>query len=489
MINNLKFYIIMGVLALFGGLQGCTTNPTTGEKVFTGGVTVAEESRLGREQHPGVVQYFGGEYGSPKLKAYINRVGQKLARHVERKNFQYRFTLLNSSTVNALAAPGGYLYVTRGLLAMADDEAELAGVLAHELGHVTALHYVRSQGSSVIANILTAGLGIALGEGAGQLGGFVGQGVLASHGREHELESDSLALRYLARAGYDPNGMVRFLRKMRAEDQFQIKQMGGSPDQVDQTGYLSTHPATVERLRKAQEQVAQYNVRNPIVGKDRYLNQIDGILYGDDPDQGFVRGRAFVHPKLRFRFEIPRGFSLQNTPNEVQGSSADGSAFIFSLADKIFRGPMTSYVSQVSVGNGRLSRVERLTINGMDAATGIGKGRTQQGHVDIRLVAIRMSPQHIYQFLFITPESRTSRHTAAFRQTAFSFRELTASEARALKPLRIRVVQAGSGDTVQSLSKRMAVDQAFAEEKFRLINGLDSSEGIRAGQRLKLITE
>ena len=264
----------------FVSLSGCTTNPATGESVFTGGMDTSQEISIGRQQHPQIIKSFGGEYGTPELRRYIDSVGQFLARTVERRDFKYKFTLLNSGIVNAFALPGGYIYISRGLLTLAENEAEVAGVLAHELGHVNALHHGRRQGSETIAGLLIAGAGIAAsaagvgGRQIGQLGSAVAQSVLRSYSREHELESDRLALRYMSRAGYDPRAMVDFLKKMRGEARLEAKRRGQSPDKVDATNYLATHPAPIERVREASAWAGRYRVAKPMLARDIYMRNI-----------------------------------------------------------------------------------------------------------------------------------------------------------------------------------------------------------------------
>ncbi|MBT5047256.1 MAG: M48 family metalloprotease, partial [Rhodospirillaceae bacterium] len=214
-----------GVVLLLSGLSGCTINPATGEKVFTGGMSAGQELSIGRQQHPQIIKAFSGEYGSPEFRRYIDGIGQRLARTVERKNFKYKFTVLNSGIVNAFALPGGYIYVSRGLLALAETEAEVAGVLAHELGHINALHHGRRQGSELLAGLGVVAVGVLGGRQLAEAGGAVAQSALRGYSRDHELESDTLALRYLARAGYDTGAMVEFLSKMRDDTRLEAKKL------------------------------------------------------------------------------------------------------------------------------------------------------------------------------------------------------------------------------------------------------------------------
>ncbi|NKB19832.1 MAG: M48 family metalloprotease [Alphaproteobacteria bacterium] len=466
-------------------LPGCTTNPATGESVFTGMSSDAQELRVGREQHPQIIKAFGGEFGSPELRRYVDSIGQLLARTVERKTFKYTFTLLNSEVVNAFALPGGYIYISRGLMALAENEAEVAGVLAHELGHINALHHGRREGQGLLANILLTGVGVAVGGPAADLGSLVVGGALRAYSREHELESDSLALRYMSRAGYDPQAMVNFLRKMRASSRLEARRLGKSPDKVDEFNYLATHPAPAERVRLASQQATKYKVKKPMRARNIYLRKINGMLFGDDPNQGFIRGRVFSHPKLKFRFEVPEGFRLFNTPKAVFAKGPNDATIIFDSAKRSADGPITYYLQEIWGRNAGLRNVQRLDINGLDAATGVIRQRGQT----IRAIAIRKDLHTIYRFMFRTKSQDTRKLSKPFRRTTHSFRILTKREIRALKPLRVRVVRTRRGDTVASMARRMAGDDGFSEARFRVLNGLHDNARLRPGQRVKIVTE
>ena len=481
-----------GAALLLSGLSGCTINPATGEQVFTGGMNAGQELSIGRQQHPQIIKAFGGEYGSPEFRRYIDSIGQLLARTVERKNFKYKFTVLNSGIVNAFALPGGYIYVSRGLLALAETEAEVAGVLAHELGHINALHHGRRQGQEMLAGLGVAIVGAAAGSYGreiAQLGSAVAQGALRSYSREHELESDSLAFRYMARAGYDTGAMVEFLSKMRDDTRLEAKRLGKSPDKADEFNYLATHPAPIERVRRARAQAAQYRVAKPIVGRDTFLRKIRGMIYGDDPEQGFVRGRDFIHPKLGFRFKVPEGFQLFNSDKAVIAKGPGDATIIFDSARKPSDGPVRYYLTDVWLPKARLRKVETLRVNGLEAATAVTEARTRSGARAVRLLAIRKNLHTIYRFVFLTQRRDADRWSTPFRRTSHSFRFLSKSEAASFKPLRIRTVRVRRGDTAQSLARRMVNDDKFALDRFRVINGLRGNKRLRAGQLVKIVSE
>ena len=477
------------VLALIGPmLAGCTVNKATGESVFTGLMSTEDEIRVGREQHPQIIKAFGGEYGTPELKAYVASIGNLLARTVERRDLQYKFTLLNSDAVNAFAIPGGYVYITRGLMALAENEAELAAVLGHELGHVTAQHHARQASKSLLANILVMGAGVALGREAAEAGNLVAGALLPHYSREQEYESDMLGVRYASRAGYDPRGMSDFLAKLRADTRLTAKIMGRSPDEIDQFNYMASHPAPAARVQRASQLAAQTPVRDPMQARDIYLKKIDGMLYGDDPDQGFIKGRSFKHPKLRFAFEAPEGFRLVNSPQAVGAFGPNGARVIFDQAKNPSDGPVTYYVSNVWAKGLSNASAERITVNGLEGATLSTRARTSAGVMDVRLVAVKVDLQNIYRFTMLTPPSQTARLSEGLRRMTYSFRTLSAAEAAQLKPLRIKIVNVRPGDTVSGLAGRMPYD-SLREERFRTLNGMDANEGLRAGQMVKIVTE
>ncbi len=478
----------IAIAAVAGMLSGCTVNPATGEQTFTGMMGPAEEVRLGREQHPKIVKAFSGVYGSPDLRGYVDRVGQLLARTTERRELKYTFTVLNSNVVNAFALPGGYIYITRGLLALAGNEAELAAVLAHELGHISALHHAQRRGSDLIASVLVAGLGVAGGRAAADTGAMLAQGVLRGFSREHEYQSDDLGIRYMTRAGYDPLAMATFLRKLRANSQFEARLRGDSPDKIDQFDYLSTHPAPKERVARAAARASRVRARNGTLAADKYMGKIDGMLYGDDPEQGFVRGQVFAHPRLRFRFEVPPGFRMVNSANSVVALGPRKSRIIFDHARKPVDGPVHYYLTQIWARNFNLENVQTIDINGREAATGTTHVPTNVGARDVRLLAIRVGPQKIYRFLFLIPPSESARLSTALRRTTYSFRTLSAFEARALRPLRIRVKTVRRGDTARSLARRMAFKD-LRLERFQVLNGLGNNSRLVPGQMVKIVTE
>ena len=469
-------------------LGGCSTNPTTGGTIFTGGLSQQEEIRIGRLNHPAILKKFGGEYGTPELRRYVESVGQFLASTAERPDLKFKFTVLNSESANAMATPGGYVYVTRGLLALADNEAQLAAVLAHEIGHITARHHAQRHGQTLLANI---GLGVAGalgGRAAADLGQFAAVGLLRSFSRENERESDSLSVRYMTRAGFDPGAMAEFLRKLRANARLNKIRRGESADAVDRFDYLATHPAPAERVERAAEMARHAAVRNPVTGRDVYLSKISGMLYGGDPEQGFVRGRDFLHPNLRFAFRVPPDFSVLNSRTAVTAFGPHDARILFDRAPKPADGPLTFYLREVWGRQLQLENLETIEVNGLEAATATARRRIEGKAYDLRLVAYRADPGTIYRFLFLTPPGGTRSLSTELRRTTYSFRLLSVAEAAQLRPHKLRVVTVAPGDTVESLARSLPYTD-HQVERFEILNGIGRDERLRPGRKLKTVGE
>lgn len=444
-----------------------------------------QEKKIGAEQAPKVAEEFGGEYKDPELEKYVDSVGQFLAT-ASNEPGQYKFTILDSPIVNAFALPGGYVFVTRGLLTLADDEAELAGVLAHEIGHVTAHHAAERYSQSIFAQLGLGILGAVTGSDlVSQLGGAAAQLALRSYSREHEFEADTLGVTTMSRAGFNPHAMSSFLDKLRANDQLQAE-IAGNPGAADSFSLLSTHPRTSDRVERAIDQVGAVTVRDPIVGRDVYLSKIDGIIYGDNPDQGVIRGRDFIHPKLRFAFEVPLDYQMINTAQAVLAQRQGGGRIIFDFAPRTGNFTMADYLTQVWGKNVRLQQVESINVNGMAAATAWTRVRTDDGAKDVRLVAVAFDANTIARFFMMTPPDLTAQLSDGLKRTTYSFRRITEQEAAAIKPYRLRIVEVQPGDSVQSLAAAMPFT-SLQEERFRVLNGLGPNQTLTPGTLVKTV--
>ena len=482
---NRRTMMAGGASAAALGLASCTTNPETGRSQFTAFMDAEDEARVGAEQHPQLVETFGGAYKDAALARYVGRIGGALALNAKTSVRNFTFTVLDSDIVNAFAMPGGYVYVSRGLLALCRNEAEMAGVVGHEIGHVTARHSAERYSRGTLAQLGAAGVGIlgAIFTGSNALGQVANAGAglyLASWSRDQEFESDMLGVRYNALAGYDPDAMASFLGQLRTSSRLDAQIRGVDPGVVDQTNYLATHPRTVERVQAAERQAGRF-ADGGATRESEYLRAIEGMVFGDQPSQGVRRGRTFTHPDLRMEFTAPDGFVLVNGQKAVQAFHSNGSVIVYDLGK--FEGRNAADYLRGAFKQAPLSGLERLEVNGLDAAT--AKTGGQSGRVDVQLVAIR-DGEKVHRFQFASPQNQTRAMSEGFRRTTYSFRKISQREAQAVKPMRVDIVTARSGDTPSRLASRLPFD-TFKLERWELLNGRSRNDPIRAGEKLKTI--
>lgn len=489
-INILPKRSTLGAFALL--LAACSVNPATGERNFTAFMSPQEEVRVGQEQHPKIIEQFGGVYDDPKVTAYVNRVGLNLAEVSKRPDLKFTFTVLDNPIVNAFALPGGYVYISRGLLGLANTEAELAGVLGHEIGHVTARHSAQRYSSSVLAKGLSAGAGI-LGSiflGTSKVGQVVGQGsavYLQSFSREHEFEADTLGIRYLARAKYTTDAMASFLASLRAYSSLEAK-VSGRPDPASRQNIMSTHPRTQDRVIAATRAANVQTIPNPIIGNLAYMKAIDAITFGGSAKAGLVRGRIFVHEPLDFLFEVPQGFQLNNSAQRVIARGSNNEVIIFSGHNTPSGSSMETYLLQVWAKNKRFSTVEKIRINGMEAATARIVVKNRNGTFNAQLTAIRHSANQVFRFVFLTPTNLTARLQPQLNATMESFRRLTRADQNRYGPWQVNTKVTGPRDTVKILSRNIPMPGS-KEEWFRVLNGLKPGSEPFPGQVVKVIVE
>lgn len=471
-------------LAVLAG--GCAINPATGSIDFMV-VSTDEEAEIGRKAHPQVLAEFGGVYYDPGFAAYVEEVGAKVAAVTELQDFEYRFTVLDSPTVNAFALPGGYIYVTRGLLALLDSEAELAGVLSHELAHVNARHGARRLSGMKAETRICATVGCDF--ELPVLGDTAAVGIRLAFGgftQDQELEADRLGLRYLAAAGYDPRGMTGFLRKLMTQRDLAAKIAGLSTAQRDSHGYTSTHPLTRARIEKVKARIADAQAPSGYIGDQAYLSAIDGMLYGNRREYGFAIGRVYAHPIRRITFTVPEGYTLHTNSHRVTALGPGGAAILFEPSRLLVTGPLVDYLTGVWAAAVSLHDVHELTINGLDAATGWLRSQTTRGPVDYRLVAVRVGEGTVYRFLFLSPARLSARLSDGMRRTTYSFRTLTDAEAAKLHPRRLRIVTAGAVDTIETMVEMNRFPD-HARERFLLLNDLGDPPAIWPGRLVKLV--
>ncbi|MFQ5955226.1 MAG: M48 family metalloprotease [Kiloniellales bacterium] len=467
-------------------LGACAFNPATGGHSFTAFMSVEDELRIRDQEHPRILARSGGAYDDPALTAYVGELGSRLAAASEMPDLDYQFTILNSPVVNAFALPGGYVYVSRGLLALADSEAELVGVLAHEIGHVTARHAAQRYSRHVLTSFGVDLLDVVSIGSLAETAQAEADDYLQAYTREQELEADRLALRYMRRAGYDTNAMATFLNKLTAYRALEVK-LRGLTDAVEEVEFMATHPLTAARLEEVIGLEFETPQKDPKRGREAYLDRIDGLLFGVDPQQGFVRGSAFVHPGIGFLFQVPAGFQLINSPHRVIVRGPEDTLVLFDVGKGRFHGSALRYLTEIWAPAMTLIDIEAIVVNGVEAATGWNRVDTYQGRRDVRLVAIRFEPDRFFRFMFFSRPEASQRLSAPMQRITYSFRRMQPQERDSYRPLRLKLVTAMPGDTQATLAARMPFGNRNVE-RFAVLNGLEPGATIKEGDRFKIVS-
>ncbi|RJG55628.1 LysM peptidoglycan-binding domain-containing protein [Sphingobium terrigena] len=453
-----------------------------------------QDKASGAKQHPELLKEFGGPYAGPQAR-YVESVGRRIAVQSGLSNAQSDFTvsLLNSPVNNAFAIPGGYIYVTRQLMALMNDEAELAGVLGHEVGHVAARHGQRRQQAAQRNAIGGALLGVLTGALLGDSGfaGLIQKGIgtgsqllTLRFSRTQEYEADDLGIRYLASGGYDPRALSGMLASLAAQSNLDARVAGSARTMPE---WASTHPDPASRVARAAKGAAGSGSKSVVRNRDAFLNALDGLLYGDDPRQGVIEGNRFRHPDLRLTFTAPTGFGMENGADAVSVTGSGGQAQ-FGAAP--YSGNLPAYIDSVFAklggANGGVpeGEVRRTTINGLPAAWRTVRANSQSGAVDATVFAYDFGGGKAFHFLLLTA---AGQGIGPFNAMVQSVQRLSPQEAAAIKPRRVDVVTVKAGDTVQSLSRRMAYSD-YQLERFLTINALAANASLRPGQRVKIVT-
>lgn len=453
-----------------------------------------KDKAAGAKAHPQLLEEFGGAYTGPQA-AYVSTVGKKIAVQSGLSNSQRDFTvsLLNSPVNNAFAIPGGYVYVTRELMGLMNDEAELASVLGHEIGHVAARHSQKRQKAATRNSIFGALGQVLVGAVAGNsgLGQMLQQGIgtgsqllTLKFSRTQEYEADDLGIRYLARAGYDPTAASTMLAALNGQTALDARIRG--QDAKSMPEWASTHPNGADRVTRARSRAQQTGTAGKGVrNRDAFITALDGIIYDDDPKQGIVDGRSFKHPDLRIGFTVPQGFTMSNGTRAVTITGTSGQAQFSGGAmpssglpayiDAVFR---SLSQSQIPYGD-----VRTTTVNGIPAAYASARVTSSNRQVDVNVFAYNPGGSGGYHFVTITP---AGSGMGSFDSMVGSFKRLSDAEAAAIRPRRIDVVTVKSGDTITSLAGRMAYPD-YRLDRFLTLNALPSNSVLRTGQKVKLV--
>lgn len=467
-------------------LASCSTNPATGRTQFAGLMSPEQEKSVGAQEHPNIIKEFG-QYNNAAVQAYVNEIGAKVTRNTERPDVTYTFTVLDSPMVNAFALPGGYIYVTRGLMALAENEAQLAAVLGHEAGHITGRHSAERYSRGVVTSLGASVLAAAIDQtGVSQALGVGSQLYMSSYSRSQENEADTLGLRYMVNSGYDVNAMTDFLQNLQNHSALEA-QMEGRRDAG--ASYFSTHPATSDRVASTAAQISQSSQSSGgILNRDKYLNMIDGMTYGDSEKHGFVRNQTFIHPGMGFKFDAPNGFKITNQPSQVVMSSDQGAIMVFDMAANSNGQDAMSYLRQTWLKGEGGQDAETITVNGMRAATASFQGNINNRSMTVRLLAIEFAPNSFARFTIGIPNNASATLLDSLKRASYSFARLSAAEKNSVKPYRLDIVTARSGDTAASMAARFPYSE-LNEQRFRVLNGMGPGEQVLPGQRYKVVVQ
>lgn len=495
-----SFFLTAALLATtgFGAVALAPAADAQLKRIKTAQSITAQERQQGAEAHPQLMEEFGGAYSGPQA-AYVTRIGQNIALQSGLGNARdFHVTLLNSPVNNAFAIPGGYIYVTRQLMALMNDEAELAGVLGHEVGHVAAQHSKKRQSAATrntILGVLGSVLGGAIGDGGGLLGGLggllqnnamkVAQLATLGFSRSQELQADQLGVQYLVSAGYDSGALATMLASLANQTALDAR-LAGNNGGSSLPAWASTHPDPASRVINAEALARKAGGTGRTRNSDVFMGQINGMTYGDDPAQGVVEGNDFLHPDLKLKFTIPTGYAMQNGTSAVLVSGNGGQAQ-FSTAH--YTGDMNAYITSVIRGvagqnsNVGTGNIQRTTVNGLPVSYTSLRANTQSGQVDVTVYAYEFSKSQAFHFVALT----RAGDAGVFNSMFSSVRRLNNAEAAAVRSRKVEVVTVGNGDSIASLSRRMAYSQ-YQQERFLVLNRLAANARLTPGQKVKIIS-
>jgi len=471
-----------GVVVLTTFVSACATNPVTGRREISL-MSESQEIALGKESDAQIRQEMG-VYDDAALQKYVSDIGLRLARLSQRPALPWQFTVVDQPAINAFALPGGFIYLTRGILPFLEDEAELAGVIGHEIGHVTARHSAQQYTRAVGGEIGLVALGVFVpaarpfGEASQQAMGLL----FLKFGREDELQSDQLGAGYAAAGGWDPAGVPGMLSTLG-------RLAEASGDRKGVPNFLSTHPDPLARVMEIAATVATLKAGGGpfVTAREALLGRMPGLIYGDNPEQGLFQGSTFLHPPLRFRVDFPGQWTTANSARQVMAQAPKGDGF---LLLQLVPQPQGSSIQDIAVASMQQAglphvRGERTTIGGFEAYLGTYQGQIEGlGQVTSRAAHIRYGDR-VYVIAGLAPPAAFDGHAGAFDATIRSFRSLSAAEAAAIKPARVELYNAREGDTWTALANRSG--GAITAAALAAMNHTNPDAAPRAGNRLKIV--
>jgi predicted Zn-dependent protease len=439
--------------------------------------TQPDDVVIGRREHPRIIAAYGGVYSDRKAEIMVARIVGRLLAAANQPNAQYQVTILDTSEVNAFALPGGYIYVTRGILALASDTSELAAVLAHEIAHVTLRHARartdKTRTTQIVDRVIT---GVFGGDTSTDATANRTRQSLAAFGQNQELEADREGIKFAGKAGYDPQAAARFLGVMSRFAKFSAGESAGGD------GFLSSHPSTPSRIQTAMDTARQLFGGSGAGEADRagYLAAVSGLAFGDSPAQGSVVGNRFINSASKFTFAVPQGYTLQTAQSAVVGVAGDGEAVRFDSADVQPNMSLTSYLKSGWIAGLKADTVTAMTQNGIEMATGVAQ--TDQWF--FRVAVMRLDGA-VYRFIFAA-KADSQRFAAGAEATIKSFRRAEAADLNQIRKMTMRVVTAKAGDTADTLARQMA-SIAGGRDLFYILNNLYPGDPVKVGERYKVV--
>jgi predicted Zn-dependent protease len=463
---QMKKYSIYILWFLVMFIASCAVNPVTGEKELSL-YSEQDEIAIGKQTDVQIKNQYG-IYNDPALNDYVERVGVSLGPHTHRSHLEYHFAVLDSPVVNAFAVPGGYVYVTRGILALMRSEAELAVVLGHELGHVNARHSIHRMSEQTLFGLGLA-VGSSLNKTVADIAGIAGVGIqllFLKYSRDDERQADQLGVEYSRKSGYNPGEMIDFFTS--------LEKMGDLSGRHSIPGFLSTHPLTSERIQNTKDMLLESD-RNLQVKPATYLNQVENMVYGDDPRRGYVENNTFYHPEMRFSFGFPQGWQLQNMPAQVIIGSDDGEAAVILQAEKSSE-DLQNYARNLTADaqNLKFLRDQSRKINGLTAYQQLYNYYPQDSP-DLRvLLSFIKYGSYIYTFTALSTITNFDQYDNQFERLVSSFRRLTNRFYLNRQPKRIKLHKANGRQNLQKIFQGAGIKEDLWS-RFAIINGMELS--------------
>ena len=478
-------YIKIFILCLLI-VTGCVQNKATGDRQLVI-LSQDEENNIGAREHPKIIKAFGGIYEDNNLQEYINNIGNRLAANSELPDIRWTFTILDSPVVNAFALPGGYIYVTRGLISLANDESEIASVIGHEIAHVTARHTAERHAKATISGLGLEILDIVIGRPiVSNLANIGMQGILSSFSRSQELEADKLGIRYIKKSNYDTEGSTRFLSRLDVLTKISNEKNSNLINSI-----FATHPKTLDRIQYSKTLATNLSA-DVLRNKEKFLFAIDNMVYGDSSKHGVIRDNLFLHLDLNFKFEVPKDYKIDNQENAVISNNKDNTVIV--IFDGLINQESISLIEivEANIGRSRLYNYDEFLINNRVAISVEDKSLVNYNGAKYnrKVYLIAWNNKRVWRFTVLSAPNLLDNSILEAENIVMSFDSLSNYDRKIAQPSRIKIIKVLEGDTINSLSQNMAVSKN-KKELFCVLNGIDCSSenaSLSIGEPIKMIS-